>query len=183
MGRGVVTVKPPERLVFDRIATPVGEAIIVSDEVEVLRGFQWADFEASLQATLSAHYGAVPRSQGRALALAAAFEAYFAGEIRALEAAAWATAGTAFQRQVWSALTTIPAGRTLSYAALAAQVGRPMAVRAAGAANGRNPISVALPCHRVIGSAGDLTGYGGGLARKRWLLRHEGAAFRDAALA
>jgi methylated-DNA-[protein]-cysteine S-methyltransferase len=178
-----VTAKPPERLVFDRIATPIGEAIIVTDETEVLRGFQWADHEASLARTLQAHYGAVPWDKGRSPALAAVFEAYFAGEIRALETVAWATAGTAFQRQVWTALTAIPAGRTLSYAALAVQVGRPKAVRAAGLANGRNPISVALPCHRVIGSSGDLTGYGGGLTRKRWLLRHEGAAFRDAALA
>jgi methylated-DNA-[protein]-cysteine S-methyltransferase len=183
MGRGAVTVQPPERLVFDRIATPVGEAILVSDQAEVLRGFQWADFEESLLKTLVAHYRGVPWDKGRSPILAGAFEAYFAGEVRALETVSWATAGTAFQRQVWSALTTIPAGRTLSYAALAAQVGRPMAVRAAGSANGRNPISVALPCHRVIGTGGDLTGYGGGLARKRWLLRHEGAAFRDAALA
>jgi methylated-DNA-[protein]-cysteine S-methyltransferase len=183
MGRGAVTVQPPERLVFDRIATPVGEAILVSDQAEVLRGFQWADFEESLLKTLVAHYRGVPWDKGRSPILAGAFEAYFAGEVRALETVSWATAGTAFQRQVWSALTTIPAGRTLSYAALAAQAGRPMAVRAAGSANGRNPISVALPCHRVIGTGGDLTGYGGGLARKRWLLRHEGAAFRDAALA
>ena len=178
-----MTAKPPERLVVDRLPTPIGEAIIVSDEAEVLRGFQWADLEPSLWKALSAYYGPIPRPKGRAAALAAAFEAYFAGEVRALETVTWATAGTAFQQQVWTALTNIPAGRTLSYAALAAQLGRPKAIRAAGLANGRNPIPVALPCHRVIGSDGDLTGYGGGLSRKRWLLRHEGAAFRDAALA
>ena len=86
--------------------------------------------------------------------------------------------GTDFQRSVWDALRTIPAGETLSYAALAERVGRPTAVRAVGLANGTNPIAVIVPCHRVIGSDSSLTGYGGGLDRKRWLLEHEGAAFQ-----
>ena len=91
----------------------------------------------------------------------------------------WRTGGTPFQRAVWTGLTTIPPGETLSYGGLAARLGCPTAVRAVGTANGANPISVVVPCHRVIGADGSLTGYGGGIERKRWLLRHEGAAFRD----
>jgi methylated-DNA-[protein]-cysteine S-methyltransferase len=81
--------------------------------------------------------------------------------------------GTAFQRAVWSALREIPHGATTSYGAIAARVGRPRAVRAVGAANGRNPLAIVIPCHRIIGSDGGLTGYGGGLPTKRWLLAHE----------
>lgn len=90
----------------------------------------------------------------------------------------WEGAGTDFQRTVWRALCTIPAGETLSYAGLAERIGRPTAVRAVGLANGSNPVALVVPCHRVIGSDGSLTGYGGGLPRKRWLLEHEGASFR-----
>ncbi|GAB2771300.1 methylated-DNA--[protein]-cysteine S-methyltransferase [Amycolatopsis magusensis] len=82
--------------------------------------------------------------------------------------------GTEFQRAVWTELCRIPFGDTVSYAELAARVGRPSAVRAVGAANGRNPISIVVPCHRVIGSGGSLTGYGGGLPRKQFLLAFEG---------
>jgi methylated-DNA-[protein]-cysteine S-methyltransferase len=83
--------------------------------------------------------------------------------------------GTAFQRGVWTALRRVPAGTTVTYAQLARTVGRPAASRAVGAANGRNPVSIVIPCHRMIGSDGSLVGYGGGLPRKHWLLRHEGA--------
>jgi methylated-DNA-[protein]-cysteine S-methyltransferase len=91
----------------------------------------------------------------------------------------WKAAGTLFQQGVWAALCTIPAGQTLSYAGLAQRIGRPTAMRAVGLANGSNPVAVVVPCHRVIGSDGSLTGYSGGLQRKRWLLRHEGAAFSE----
>jgi methylated-DNA-[protein]-cysteine S-methyltransferase len=110
-----------------------------------------------------------------------AFVAYFAGDRNALASVAWEGAGTAFQRQVWAALCLIPAGETWSYARLAEHIGRPTAVRAVGLANGSNPVALVVPCHRVIGSNGSLTGYGGGLHRKRWLLRHEGAPFREVA--
>lgn len=83
--------------------------------------------------------------------------------------------GTPFQRAVWQALAAIPFGVTWSYADLARAIGRPSAVRAVGAANGRNPLPVVIPCHRVIGADGKLVGFGGGLDRKRWLLAHEGA--------
>ena len=102
-----------------------------------------------------------------------ALEAYFAGELRAVEALQTTTTGTEFQRDVWRALRHIPSGRTLSYGALAANIGRPAAVRAVGAANGSNPIAIVVPCHRVIGANNSLTGFGGGIERKRWLLDHE----------
>lgn len=110
----------------------------------------------------------------------AALQRYFDGEITALDAIPVAFSGTPFQKKVWTALRTIHAGTTLSYGDLARRIGEPAAVRAVGLANGRNPIGVVVPCHRVIGSDGSLTGYGGGLPRKRWLLDHEArhSAFR-----
>ena len=107
--------------------------------------------------------------------IAAALSAYFAGDLRAIDAVAVDPEGTPFQRRVWAALRTIPAGTTWSYADLARAVGQPTATRAVGAANGRNPIALVVPCHRVIASDGTLGGYGGGLEMKRWLLRHEGS--------
>jgi methylated-DNA-[protein]-cysteine S-methyltransferase len=100
--------------------------------------------------------------------------AYFAGELEQFELPL-APRGTAFQRSVWDALAEVPYGTTTTYSALAARIGRPSACRAVGAANGRNPLPVIVPCHRVIGAAGALTGYGGGLARKRHLLALEAA--------
>jgi methylated-DNA-[protein]-cysteine S-methyltransferase len=98
--------------------------------------------------------------------------AYFAGELARFEIPL-AARGTEFQRRVWHALGEIPYGETTTYGELAAAIGRPDACRAVGLANGRNPISIVVPCHRVIGSGGALTGYGGGIERKRWLLAHE----------
>ena len=103
--------------------------------------------------------------------------AYFAGELSALEALPVDTGGTDFQQSVWTALRRIPPSRTSCYSELAAAIGRPTATRAVGAANGANPVAVVIPCHRVIGKDGGLTGYGGGLERKAWLLRHEGVIF------
>jgi methylated-DNA-[protein]-cysteine S-methyltransferase len=103
-----------------------------------------------------------------------ALDAYFGGEFAKIDSLVVATHGTAFQRQVWSALRRIPLGKTINYATLAARIGRPSAARAVGLANGANPIAIVVPCHRVIGANGGLTGYGGGLERKQWLLTHEG---------
>jgi methylated-DNA-[protein]-cysteine S-methyltransferase len=99
---------------------------------------------------------------------------YFAGDLASLDEIEVELHGTSFQQRVWTALRTVREGTTLSYAKLADRVGSPAAVRAVGAANGANPVAVVLPCHRIIGSDGSLTGYGGGLDRKRWLLSHEG---------
>jgi len=101
--------------------------------------------------------------------------AYFAGDLGALDAIAVDAGGTPFQRRVWGALRTIPPGETVSYQTLARRIGAPTAVRAVGAANGDNPVGIVVPCHRVIGADGSLTGYGGGIERKRWLLTHERA--------
>lgn len=172
-----MTDAPPETLNLQRLKTPIGTALLVTDEGGVLRAFNWTDYEDAMSAWIARRYPRAARREGEG-PVAAAFEAYFAGEIRALEAVRWYGAGTSFQQEVWAALCDIPAGGTLSYQALAARVGRPKAVRAVGLANGSNPVAVVVPCHRVIGANGSLTGYGGGLPRKRWLLEHEGASFR-----
>src|SRR5262249_24563412 len=106
---------------------------------------------------------------------ASAMRRYFAGDLRAIEALVVDPGGTPFQQRVWAALRRIPVGTTVAYSALAQRIGDPLAVRAVAAANGQNPIGIVIPCHRVIGAAGSLVGYGGGLPRKRWLLAHEGA--------
>jgi methylated-DNA-[protein]-cysteine S-methyltransferase len=175
-----MTSKPPERLRFDRLATPIGESVIVTDEAGYLRAFDWADREAGMTRLLRLHYGSVvPEPSAAPSDVKRLLQRYFEGDVECLAAVEWRTPGTPFQRSVWAALTTIAPGKTLSYSALAAKLGRPQSVRAVGLANGANPISVVVPCHRVIGADGSLTGYGGGIERKRWLLNHEGAAFGD----
>ena len=99
---------------------------------------------------------------------------YFAGNLSIIDTLPTATGGTPFQREVWKTLRTIPCGQVMHYGQLAEQLGRPGAARAVGAANGSNPISIVVPCHRVIGRNGTMTGYAGGVQRKEWLLRHEG---------
>lgn len=168
---------PPETLTLDRMATPIGVALVVTDAQGVLRAFNWADYEDAMRRWIARRYPGVPFAEGEG-PLRAAFDRYFAGDVDALSAVPWEGVGTAFQQQVWRALCDIPPGQTISYAELARRVGRPTAVRAVGLANGSNPVALVAPCHRVIGSNGALTGYGGGLPRKRWLLEHEGAAFK-----
>ena len=170
----------PDTLFLDRIDSPIGAMLVVHDAQARLRALEFADCEPRLLELLRHHYGhcslhdrPAPPIICRALA------DYFAGDIGAIDRIEVATAGTPFQRAVWAALRTIRAGTTASYGALARRLGRPRAVRAVGAANGANPISIVVPCHRVIGADASLTGYGGGLERKRWLLTHEGAAFKD----
>ena len=166
------------RLVVDRTETPIGELMIVADGAGVLRGIDWSDHEARLRQLLRRHYGAAADRLAPARdpgGLTRTLDAYFAGGLRVIDELPVATGGTQFQRAVWQALRRIPCGTTLSYAALARAIGKPAAVRAVGLANGSNPISIVVPCHRVIGADGSLTGYGGGLHRKRWLLAHEGA--------
>ncbi len=171
--------KPPERLVLDRMRTPIGEALLAFDDEGWLRALDWEEYEPRILRVLRHYYGAgVGLEAGRgSVSVIHALEAYFAGDLTGIERIACRFDGTPFQQAVWTALRTIPAGRTLSYSALAARVGAPRAVRAVGLANGSNPISIVIPCHRVIGMDGTLTGYGGGLDRKRWLLMHEGASF------
>lgn len=172
----------PSAITVAQLSTPIGVALLATDEEGVLRAFNWQDYEPQMSRWLARRYPEARLGQGAGPAsVRQAFEAYFAGQTRALEALPWRAAGTAFQQRVWLALCSIPAGETLSYAGLAVRIGRPSAVRAVGLANGANPVALVAPCHRVIGTNGTLTGYGGGLARKRWLLAHEGASFREAA--
>ncbi len=174
-----MTAKPPEALFLDRQATPIGAALVVTDEAGVLRAFDFEDYESRMRRLLRLHYGETLLEAGAApKALKASINSYFNGDLQAIREVVWATAGTDFQRSVWTALTTIGAGETLSYRGLAERVGRPKAVRAVGLANGSNPVAVVVPCHRVIGADGSLTGYGGGLHRKQWLLDHENAHIR-----
>lgn len=112
------------------------------------------------------------RDDSRFTAVREQLAAYFAGELQRFDVRLDA-AGTAFQQRVWQALTAIPFGATETYGGLAARLGKPSASRAVGLANGRNPIGIIVPCHRVLGASGALTGYGGGLARKQWLMAHE----------
>jgi methylated-DNA-[protein]-cysteine S-methyltransferase len=161
--------------------TPLGELLIVTDREGNLRAVDWADYETRMRRLLSLHYG----EHGFALEparssspMANALARYFAGELTAIDGLPVKTGGTLFQRMVWHALQQIPCGETLSYAGIAAKIGQPTAVRAVGLANGANPVGIVVPCHRVIGSNGSLTGYGGGIHRKQWLLKHESAAGR-----
>ena len=165
-----------ETFLRERLATPTGRMLIVNDDRGQLRAIDWEDHEPRLLRLMARYYrrpAVQLRATARASAARRALEAYFAGEFDAIDVLATRTNGTEFQRAVWKALRNIPRGQTLSYGALAATIGRPAAVRAVGAANGANPIAIVVPCHRVIGANSTLTGYGGGLDRKRWLLTHE----------
>jgi methylated-DNA-[protein]-cysteine S-methyltransferase len=162
---------------LERLTSPIGVVMILTDEAGRLRAVDFSDYEARLHRLLARHYGEngyafveheAPSDARRAL------EAYFAGDLDALDGLAVETGGTPFQRAVWTALRDIPAGRTESYGALARRIGKAGASRAVGLANGSNPVAIVVPCHRVIGADRSLTGYGGGMERKRWLLEHEG---------
>ncbi|MFI5119283.1 MAG: methylated-DNA--[protein]-cysteine S-methyltransferase [Thermoanaerobaculia bacterium] len=157
------------------MATPAG-AVVLVERGPRLVGLVFEDHWKGIRRDLERRFGAFTFAEDLQTESAAeALERYFAGDLRALDAVEVDTGGTPFQRLVWTTLRRIPAGSTWSYARLAREIGRPSATRAVAAANGANPVSIVIPCHRVIGSDGSLTGYGGGLPRKRWLLAHEGA--------
>jgi len=167
--------RTPERFGLDRLSTPIGIALLVTDADGALRALDWDDYEHRMRELLRLHYGAVDLSDKAApAAMKTALSAYFEGDVGQLSRIEWRIAGTPFQQKVWTALAKIPVGTTMSYGSLAAKIDMPKAIRAVGHANGSNPISVVLPCHRLIGADGSLVKYGGGLERKRWLLRHEG---------
>jgi methylated-DNA-[protein]-cysteine S-methyltransferase len=166
---------------LERLDTRVDEVLLVTDEHGRVRALDFGDYEERLLRLLHLHYGAcavaLVEHAGSAHAKTdarRAVESYFAGGLSALDGLLVETRGTPFQRQVWSELRTIPVGQTINYGQLAERIGRPTAVRAAGLANGANPIAIVVPCHRVIGTNASLTGYAGGLHRKHWLLTHEG---------
>jgi methylated-DNA-[protein]-cysteine S-methyltransferase len=171
-------------LLIDRLPTPIGTLVIVTDRDGQLRAADWSDQEARMRRLLArcGHDPALEPARDPG-GCASAVDAYFRGELAMIDSLAVEAGGTPFQRAVWQALRAIPAGQTMSYAELARHISCPSAVRAVGHANGANPISVVVPCHRLIGTDGSLTGYGGGLERKRWLLAHEAAAVRRPAAA
>lgn len=167
----------PERLTLSSLPSPIGPIALACDAEGRVRG---ASFGEGLDRTIRRTWpGATLAEGGVPEAARAALDAYFGGEAGALTGIAWsldgAVAGGGFQMRVWRALAEIPAGTTISYGEMAKRAGEPGAAQAAGVALNRNPIPLVLPCHRVVGADGAMIGFGGGLERKTWLLRHEGA--------
>ena len=161
---------------LERFQCPLGEVIVGIVQEDALRILDFTDYEARMVKLLDRQYGAgkvVLEKARKASEAGRALARYFSDDLRATEKLKVANGGTDFQRKVWKALRAIPAGRTTSYGALARKLGLPQAARAVGLANGANPIAIVVPCHRVIGANGNLTGYGGGMHRKEWLLKHE----------
>jgi methylated-DNA-[protein]-cysteine S-methyltransferase len=148
------------------VSTPIGELALWGDG-QTLMGLGFADSPRSVRVD-----PVWPRDDGAFRKVAEQLHAYFTGQLTRFDLRL-ETGGTPFQRRLWQALQEIPYGQTTTYGDLAVELGVPRAVRAVGAANGRNPVSIVIPCHRVVGSDGKLTGYGGGLSRKQWLLAHE----------
>lgn len=168
---------PPLRLTLSRLDSPIGPLALACEDGGVLRGLSFGD---GLIRTMRREYPAAAAIEGAApAAVARTLAAYFDGDREALTRTPWtldgAAAGDGFQSRVWRALAGTSAGVTLTYGEMAARAGEPGAAQAAGVALNRNPIPLVLPCHRVIGADGALVGFGGGLERKAWLLRHEGA--------
>jgi len=165
----------PVELRTDTIDSPLGRIVVVTDG-RALCALDFGDCARRLRRLLARRYGEVILRRARnPLGVSEKIRSYLAGRLGALDDIAVNPGGTAFERSVWSALRRIPAGATRTYGQLAASIGRPTAPRAVGRANGKNPVAIVIPCHRLIGGDAALTGYGGGLPRKRWLLRHEGA--------
>jgi methylated-DNA-[protein]-cysteine S-methyltransferase len=163
-------------LVVECVPSPLGTILLACDGDGCLRALDWADHEARMERLLGRHYGArgYRAAPGRVPgAITGALATFFAGGLEAIDAIPVRTGGTPFQRSVWAALRRIPAGSTMTYGRLAAALGNPDGCRAVGLANGANPTGIVVPCHRVIGADAGLTGYGGGIDRKRWLLAHE----------
>ena len=164
---------------FRRFASPVGELVLTASD----SGLTGIYFPTSRHGPPRVERGDWVEDDGRGAAgaiLASAcqqLEEYFAGTRTAFDVPL-AASGTTFEQRVWDLLRAIPYGTTTSYGALAHRLGDPRATRAVGAANGKNPIPIIVPCHRVVGARGELTGFGGGIDRKRWLLEHEGALMR-----
>lgn len=170
-------------LFIDRISTEIGTILIVSDEKAVC-AVDFGDHEARMHELLTQHYEAfnlIPKRNP--LDISDRLQAYFEGDLRAVDNIPVNPGGTDFQREVWQNLRSIPPGKTITYGQLASLLNKPKSARAVGMANSLNPISIVLPCHRVIGANGKLTGYAGGLDRKRWLLHHEGWGQEEVQLA
>ena len=159
---------------LERWASPIATLLLVTDDADILRALYFGDRAEEVSRVLQLHYKEYRLTEGRtADTVKAPLEAYFGGHLGAIDAISVATGGTPFQQDVWRALRTIPPGTTTTYGQIASAIGREGSSRAVGAANGANPVAIVVPCHRVVGADGTLTGYGGGLVNKRWLLAHE----------
>lgn len=169
---------------LSRLDTPIGPLMLVHDG-ERLHAAEFHDDAGRLATSLRRFGIVVPSTEVDVpVWLAEAFAAYFGGQVTSLETLPTAPVGSSFERAVWAELRRIPAGQTRSYADIARALGGAASgsgpnARAVGTANGRNPLAIVVPCHRVVGADGSLTGYAGGLHRKRWLLEHEGAIARS----
>lgn len=164
---------------LDEIESPIGTMTLVADS-EALCALDFADCRARMVSLLEARYGRLRLTTATdPCGYASRLRAYLGGELDALDDIPVETGGTSFQRRVWSALRDIAPGTTVSYRQLGSSIGRPTAARAVGMATSRNPVALVVPCHRVVGADGSLTGYGGGVERKRWLLRHEGVELQS----
>lgn len=161
------------KLVTDRFPSPIGEVFLVA-RGETLCMLDFVDSEDGLARRLARRFNGEPMASAQnPRGLTARLRDYFDGDLCAVNDIAVEFRGSPFQEVVWRALRDIPAGRTESYGQLAARIGRPTASRAVGHANSQNPIAIVVPCHRVIGANASLTGYAGGIHRKKWLLEHE----------
>lgn len=158
---------------LETVKSPLGPILLLHDG-GALAALDFEDHDARMRKLADRYLGQVEFVRSKTVShFARALTGYFEGDIPAIDALTTVSLGTPFQAKVWAALRTIPPGETRSYGQQAAQIGAPKAVRAVGLANGANPIGIVVPCHRVIGANGTLTGYGGGLPRKDWLLKHE----------
>lgn len=163
----------PRIMFLERRGTPLGVSILTHDGWRVYN-IEFEDRAERREALLRKYIPeAVWRETNERSPFGEALERYFEGELKAIDEIPVADFGTPFQKKVWKALREIPAGETRSYGAMATAIGHAGAARAVGHANGQNPISIIVPCHRLIGADGSLVHYGGGLERKRWLLDHE----------
>lgn len=163
-----------ETYYFDVVDSPVGKLAIVAEASGAMRLLSFDGESERWRHEFGRRFPAAALVARRdPFGHASALRAYFAGDMEALDRIPVVFGGTVFQNKVWRQLRRIPVGQTTSYGALARKIGEPKAMRAVGLANGANPIAVIVPCHRVVGSDGSLTGFGGGLPRKKWLLDHE----------
>ena len=167
----------PLRLTVLDLSSPLGRIEVILDEGGIVRGLDFGSGLPRIRRRMERLYPGLFLMAGAAPSrVSEALEGYFEGEPGALAWLDCATAGTRFQERVWEALCEVPAGTTCAYQDLARRIGTPGASRAVGLANAMNPVGLIIPCHRVIGRSGALTGYAGGLDRKAWLLAHEGAS-------
>jgi methylated-DNA-[protein]-cysteine S-methyltransferase len=162
-------------LLMDTVSSPLGDIVLVATD-RALVGLSFADCPSrwwQQRSQPNSNYSIVPTANP--LGMSDRLNAYFAGDCTVWDEVTIAADGTPFQQRVWNQLRQISAGQTMTYGDLAQSLGDVKAVRAVATANAQNPVAIAIPCHRVIGKDGSLTGYAGGLERKRWLLVHETA--------